>query len=304
MNKIRNFLTRIKRKNYKFSSIMNFIIISSIIISIIYSIFFGVEISRLNNIATKKRGEINEIENYRENLKEIDIEYTNLLLDVYEKDFEIYQAIENMDMTEYEAITILEIYAHRTKQLFKDFIMSSTSKYYIYVDFDILDTFQDKFLQSINTDQPIYERTWNLVNFEILISEDDNKTDYLYKKSPWGEFNLNNFLVNKSQFGTSNLVHLINETEALNTFWYDKTWEILYNYSYFGVLNINVDLQLYDRIVLQYYEKPFYDLQNKKMDYEIGLVWLSSLVLLFTLFLDIFGRIRSSKKINKNYKLN
>lgn len=271
-------------------------IISLFITSISSTAYFSIKIVQLNNLITLKQGEINEIEIYRENLKDIDDKYTNLVLDILEKDYEIYQSTKNMNMSEYEAINIMRNYAHRAYQLFKDFVMASDSKYFIYIDYNILEEFQDKMLQPWWSEQSIYERTWNIIYFEILISENDNMTEYLYKRTPWGEINLNNFLENKSQAGTSDLINLINETRATNIFWYDKTWEILYNYSHYGVININVDLQLYDRIVQIYYEKPLLDLKNKIMDYDIWVALSSVLVILSTVLLDIIVR-KSPKKI-------
>jgi len=232
---------------------------------------------------------------YRENIKDIDDKYTNLVVDIFEKDYEIYKSIENMEMSEFEAINIMRNYAHVAYQLFIDFIKAGDSKYFVYVDYNIIHEFQYKLLQSWWSEQPIYERTWNIIYFEVLISENDNITEYLYKRTPWGELNLNNFLKNEFEFGTSDLINLINETRAQNIFWYSKTWEILYNYTqYGGVLNINVDLQLYDRIVQKYYEEPLLKLQNRRMNYDINLTLSSASVLFFTFLFDIFISKRPS----------
>ena len=282
---------------YLIRFIFTIILVVCIFSSLFFSISFGVEIPRLNNITTIKQGEINEIKIYRENIKDIDDKYTNLIIDILEKDYEIYHSTENMNMSEYEAINIMKNYGHIAYQLFKDFIMSSDSKYFIYVDYDILHEFQNKLLQPWWSEQPIYERTWNIIYFEVLISENDNITEYLYKRTPWGEFNLNNYRENESQFGTSNLLNLINETRASNIFWYNKTWEILYNYSHYGIININVDIPLYDRIVQKYYENPILEMQNKIMNYNIKLAIFTSSVIFFTFLLDILKRKGTSKKI-------
>jgi len=308
MSKIKSRLNKISKKiydnNIRFFNHLSFFITILLIFLIIFSlsitIYFGIQIPRLNNSITVKQGEINEINMYRENIKDIDDKYTNLLFDIFEKDYEIYQSIENMEMSEFEAINIMKNYAHVAYQLFVDFIRASDSKYFVYVDYNILHEFQYKLLQPWWSEQPIYERTWNIIYFEVLISENDNITEYLYKRTPWGEFNLNNFLKNESEFGTSDLINLINETRAQNIFWYNKTWEILYNYTQYGVLNINVDLQLYDRIIQKYYEKPLLEMQNIKMDYAINLVLSSSSVLFFTFLFDILYRKRSSKKKIEN----
>lgn len=311
MSKIKSRLNKISKKiyniydnNIRFFNHLSFFITILLIFLIIFSlsitIYFGIQIPRLNNLITVKQGEINEINMYRENIKDIDDKYTNLLFDIFEKDYEIYQSIENMEMSEFEAINIMKNYAHVAYQLFVDFIRASDSKYFVYVDYNILHEFQYKLLQPWWSEQPIDERTWNIIYFEVLISENDNITEYLYKRTPWGEFNLNNFLKNESEFGTSDLINLINETRAQNIFWYNKTWEILYNYTQYGVLNINVDLQLYDRIIQKYYEKPLLEMQNIKMDYAINLVLSSSSVLFFTFLFDILNRKRSSKKKIEN----
>ena len=236
---------------------------------------------------------------YRENMKDIDDKYTNLLFEIFEKDYEIYQSVENMEMSEYEAINIMRKYALIAYQLFTDFIRASDSKYNLYVEYNILQEFQYKYLQPWWSEQPIFTRTWDIIYFEVLISEKDNITDYLYKRTPWGEFNLNNFFENESEFGTSNLINLINETRSPNIFWYNETWEILYNYSQYGVLNINIDLQLYDRIIQTYYEKPLLEMQNRKMVCDIKLVFSSSSVIFFTLLSDILKNKRSSRKKNE-----
>lgn len=308
MSKIKSRLNKISKKiydnNIRFFNHLSFFITILLIFLIIFSlsitIYFGIQIPRLNNLITVKQGEINEIKIYRENIKDIDDKYTNLIIDIFEKDYEIYHSTENMNMSDYEAINIMKNYGHIAYQLFKDFIMSSDSKYFIYVDYDILHEFQNKLLQPWWSEQPIYERTWNIIYFEVLISENDNITEYLYKRTPWGEFNLNNYRENESQFGTSNLLNLINETRASNIFWYNKTWEILYNYSDYGIININVDIPLYDRIVQKYYENPILEMQNKIMNYNIKLAIFTSSVIFFTFLLDILKRKGTSKKILKS----
>jgi len=311
MSKIESILNKFSRKIYNiydkhvnfFKHIHLFMIILLfflIIFSIAFTVYFGIEIPRINNSIYVKQSEISEINMYKENIKDIDDKYTNLLFDIFEKDYEIYQSIENMEMSEYEAIDIMKNYAHLAYQLFVDFIRASDSKYFVYVDYNILHEFQYNLLQPWWSEQPIFTRTWDIIYFEVLISEKDNITDYLYKRTPWGEFNLNNFLKNESEFGTSDLINLINETRAQNIFWYNKTWEILYNYTQYGVLNINVDLQLYDRIVQKYYEEPLLNLQNRRMNYDIKFTLLSSSVLFFTFLFDIFIRKRSSKKKIEN----
>ena len=313
MNKIKEELNKVYEKlqikfhkHYRslcrFRFIFTLILIICIFSSIFFSIYFGVEIPRLTNISTIKQGEINEIKIYRENIKDIDDKYTNLVIDILEKDYEIYHSTENMNMSEYEAINIMKNYGHIAFQLFKDFIVASDSKYFIYVDYDILREFQNKLLQPWWSEQPIYERTWNIIYFEVLISENDNITEYLYKRTPWGEFNLNNYRENESQIGTSNLLNLINETRASNIFWYNKTWEILYNYSQYGIININVDIPLYDRIVQKYYENPILEMQNKIMNYNIILAIFTSSVIFFTFLLDILKRKGTSKIVKEERK--
>ncbi len=287
---------------YLIRLIFTIILVVCIFSSLFFSISFGVEIPRLNNIVTIKQGEINEIKIYRENIKDIDDKYSNLIIDILEKDYEIYHSTENMNMSEYEAINLMKNYGHIAFQLFKDFVMASDSKYFIYVDYDILHEFQNKFLELWWSEQQISERTWKIIFFEILISENDNITEYLYKRTPWGEFNLNNYQENESQFGTSNLLNLINETRASNIFWYNKTWEILYNYSQYGIININVDIPLYDRIVQIYYENPILEMQNKIMNYNINLAVSSSSVIFLTFLLDILKRKVTSKKIKEEGK--
>ncbi|MFX1327908.1 MAG: hypothetical protein ACFE91_07165 [Promethearchaeota archaeon] len=267
---------------------------------IVSTVLYGIENHQINNSIKVKQSEISEINMYRDNIKDIDDKYTNLLLDIYEKDYEIYQSIENMEMNEFEAINIMKNYAHIAFQLFVDFIRASDSKYFVYVDYNILHEFRYKSLQPWWSEQPIEERTWNIIFFEVLISENDNITEYLYKRTPWGELDLNNFLKNESEFGTIDLVNLINETRAESIFWYNKTWEILYNYTQYGVLNINVDLQLYDRIVQKYYEEPLLTLKNRSMNYDIQLTLLSASVLLFTFLFDILIRKKPSKKKSEN----
>lgn len=310
MSKIKLILNKFSRKIYNiydkyvnyFKYIHLFIVtlLFFLIISITSIVNFGIEIPRINNSIYAKQSEIREINMYRENIKDIDEKYTNLLFDLFEKDYEIYQSIENMEMNELEAINIMKNYAHVADQLFIDFIRASDSKYFVHVDYNILHEFQYKLLQPWWSEQPISMRTWEIIYFKVVISEKDNTTNYLYKRTPWGEFDLNNFLKNESEFGTSDLINLINETKAQNVFWYNKTWEILYNYSQYGVLNINVDLLLYDRIVQKYYEEPLLKLQNRRMNYNINLTLSSASVLFFTFLFDIFLSKRPSKKKNEN----
>ena len=315
MFKIKNRISKIsvtilnKCRKYKrflkyFHSIILIFLIFIIIISIISTVYSGIEIPRLNNMITLKQGELNEIKIYRDNIKDIDDKYTNLIFDIFEKDYEVYYSTDNLNMSEQEAISILKSYAHLAYQLFIDFIRAGDSKYFVYVDYDILIEFQYKILQVWWSEQPTFIRTWDIIYFEVLISEEDNLTEYLDKRTPWGEFDLNSFLENESEFGTSDLINLINETKAMEVFWYNKTWDILYNYSSYGVININVDLQLYDRIVQTYFEKPILEIKNKRMEYEITLALSSSSVLFLTFLLDILRRKSKSKKIkDKNNKI-
>lgn len=301
MIKIKNKISKIsettlnKYHKYKqifkyFHSIILISLIFIIIISLISTIYFSIEIPRLNNLITLKQGELNEIKIYRENIKDIDDKYTNLKSDIFEKDYEVDYSTDNLNMSEQEAIIILKSYAHLADQLFIDFIKAGGSKYFVYVDYDILTEFQNKFLQPWWSEQPIAERTWNIINFEVLISENDNVTEYLYKRTLWGEFDLNSFLEKESEFGTSDLIDLINETRAMEIFWYNKTWDILYNYSSYGVIVIDVDMQLYDRIVQKYFEKPILEIKNQRMEYEIILAQSSFSVIFLTFLLDILRR--------------
>ena len=102
LNKVYEKLQIKFRKHYRslrrFRFIFMFILIICIISSIFYSVYFGVEIPRLTNKITIKQGEINEIKIYRENIKDIDDKYTNLVIDILEKDYEIYHSIEDMNM--------------------------------------------------------------------------------------------------------------------------------------------------------------------------------------------------------------
>lgn len=293
LNKYRKY----KRIVKYFHSIILISLIFIIIISIISTIYSGIEIPRLNNIITLKQGELNEIKIYRDNIKDIDDKYTNLIFDIFEKDYEVYYSTDKLNMSEQEAISILKSYAHLAYQLFIDFIRAGDSKYFVYVDYDILTEFQYKILQVWWSEQPTFIRTWDIIYFEVLISEEDNLTEYLDKRTPWGEFDLNNFLENESEFGTSDLINLINETRALEVFWYNKTWDILYNYSSYGVININVDLQLYDRIVQTYFEKPILEIKNQRMEYEIH---FSSIKFLSTFSDFSIGYFKEEINIKKN----
>ena len=299
-----NTYSKYKRIFKFFYSIFLISLIFIIIISFISTIYFGIEIPRLNNLITLKQGELNEIKIYRDNIKDIDDKYTNLKSDIIEKDYEVYYSTDNLNMSEQEAIIILKSYAQLAYELFIDFIKAGVSKFFVYVDYDILTEFQNKFLQPWWSEQPISERTWNIINFEVLISENDNITEYLYKRTLWGEFDLNNFLEDESEFGTFDLINLINETKAMEVYWYSKTWDILYTYSSYGVINIDVDLQLYDRIVQKYYEKPILEIKNQRMEYEIYLALSSFSVIFLTFLLDILRRKSTSKKIkDKNQKI-
>jgi len=282
-------------KKYKIGLTISLIILISG--CFVCTIYFGVDIPRINIQITKSQGELNEIKMYRENLKDIDDKYTDLIFDILEKDYEIYKAVSMGNMSDFEAINILRNYAHKAYQLFIDFIMASDSKYYVYINYNVLRHFQNFLLQPWWSDQPMYERTWNIIFFEIVVSYTDNLTEFLYKQTPWGEIDLNFFLKNESQFGTSDLIKLINETTAQNIFWYNKTWQVLYNYSIYGIININANIPLYDRLIQEYYEKPLLELHNLKMNYEIFLASSSSFLLFFTFLLDIIRRNKSSKNI-------
>lgn len=296
-NKLHAFYYRSlnKVKKYKIGLTIPLIILISGFF--VCTIFFGMDIPRINIQITKSQGELNEIKMYRENLKDIDDKYTDLIFDILEKDYEIYKAVSMGNMSDFEAINILRNYAHKAYQLFIDFIMASDSKYYVYINYNVLRHFQNFLLQPWWSDQPMYERTWNIIFFEIVVSYTDNLTEFLYKQTPWGEIDLNFFLKNESQFGTSDLIKLINETTAQNIFWYNKTWQVLYNYSIYGIININANIPLYDRLIQEYYEKPLLELHKLKMNYEIFLASSSSFLLFFTFLLDIIRRNKSSKNI-------
>lgn len=85
----------------------------------------------------------------------------------------------------------------------------------------------------------------------------------------------------------------------MGIFCYHKTWEILYNYSYFGVVNISVNFPLFDRIVEFFYIAPLLRIEINIRTFEIYLNYYSIATILLGIILDLL--YRQKKKINKSY---
>ena len=266
-------------------------LITAIFFCIIMTGVNGYLVVMKNQEKSNIEGNLCEINIFREQLRDIATKYENFIYDLLEKDYEINKSIEAGEINDKDAINILSLYSHRADIIFTKFILTSDfSLYSIYINYNILEFFTNALIP-IWYNESNYHLTSDLINFEIIISENDNESTYLNRSTYYGHYDLTVFESN----------NLITEHDA-GTFWYQKTWEILYNYSYYGVVNIYVNFPLFDRIVEFFYIAPLLRTENYIRTFEIYLIYYSTATILLGIILDLF--IKKKKKIKASYSEN
>lgn len=298
LNKIRNKSQRIIRKSYNSlnSPHKTFLII----FLIIYSLFFiflnnsldfqktGLE----NEILTKER-ELEEIERYRNELERITMKFSDFAFEFLDKDAEINISIGNGEMTHEDAFTLLNHYVHRADIIFFELLyLLDFARYSPYIDYDIVEKFTG-FLIPAWRGENYYYLADDLILFELILSNSDNFTSALHFESKAVNYSLSKF----------NYVYIYTE-ENKNVFYYNRTWDIFYNYSIYKVFNVFVNLPMFDRIVEFIYISPL-SLKTQELKGLNSLIFKTNFsILIIGVIIEIISRLvikpnRIEEKIKK-----
>ena len=293
LNKIKNEVISFLKESTKnpkilLKKICKYGLIIALFFCIIMTGVHGHLIIVKNQEKSNLEGELGEINIFRAQLEDIAIKYDNFIYDLLEKDFEVNKSIEDGEINDKDAINILSLYSHRSDIIFAKFILTSDfSRYAIYINYNILEFFTNVLIPTWYNESA-YHLTSDLINFEIIISKNDNESTYLNRSTYYGHYDL-------TVFESKNLI-----TEYdVGIFSYHKTWEILYNYSYFGVVNIDVNFPLFDRIVEFFYIAPLLRIEINITTFEIYLNYYSTAVILLGIIVNL--DYRQKKKFNKSY---
>lgn len=245
----------------------------------------GFSLILLNQEKFQKEGELREIIMVKDQLKDISQSYEQLWYELLDKDFEVYKSIEKGDINDTEALHILYPLVHRADLLFAKFLM--TSKFHRisqFIKYDIFEYITNLLVPTFHIGEA-YHHTSDLIFFKIIISEYDNISEYLKRFSTYGEYDLTKF-----EYKT----YLTEDNQNIY-FMYNKTWEIFYNYTKYGIVNIFANFQLFDAII-----ERFYVIDLKDVEEEIvgANVWLSisNIVIIVLSFAVVFRK----RKIAKN----
>lgn len=230
-------------KENKKRSVINMIKIGLLSFFIISFGFSEFSLISLNQDKFQKEGELTEIIMVKDQIKDISQSYEQLWYELLDKDFEMFKSIEKGDINDTEALHILYPLVHRADLLFAKFLM--TSKFHRisqFIKYDIFEYITDLLVPTFHLGEA-YHHTSDLIVFNIVISKYDNISEYLKRFSIYGEYDLTKF-----EYKT-----YLTEDNQSSYFLYDKTWEIFYNYTYYGIVNIFANFQLFDAIIERFY---------------------------------------------------
>ncbi len=250
LNKIKNKSQRIIRKSYNSlnSPRKTFFIIFLIIYSLLFILVnnsLNLQKSELEDEIVINERELEEIERYRNELERITTKFSDFAFEFLDKDAEINISISNGEMTHEDAFTILYHYVHSADIIFLELLyLLDFARYSPYIDYDILEVFTDYLIPAWR-DENYYYLADDLIIFELILSYSDNFTSALHFESIAVNYTLSKF----------NFIYIYTEDNK-NVFYYNRTWDIFYNYSIYKVFNVFVNLPMYDRIVELYYVYP------------------------------------------------
>lgn len=254
---IRDFLKHDKKR-----AVNNLVKISFLIFFIFGFLISGFCLISLNRDNFQKDGELREIIMVKDQLKDISQSYEQLWYELLDKDFEVYKSIEKGDINDTEALYMLYPLVHRADVLFAKFLMTSKfHKISQFIKYDIFEYITNLTVPAFHIGES-YHHTSDLIIFNIIISKNDNISEYLTRFSIYGEYDLTSF-----KFKT-----YLTEDNQSSYFLYDKTWDIFYNYTYYGIVNIFANFQLFDAIIERFY---VIDLKIVEGKIVIANIWLN-----------------------------
>lgn len=235
-------------------------------------------LSSLNQAKSQKEGELSEVSLVRDQLRDITQNYEELWYDLLEKDFEIYNSIQHGEINETDAFHILYPLVHRADLLFAQFLM--TSKFHRisqYIKYDIFEYLTNLLIPTFFSGEA-YQDTADLIIFNIIVSNSDNLSEYLKRFSIYGEYDLNKF---------EEKYYLTEDNQSLY-FMYEKTWEIFYNYTFYGVFNIYGNFQKFDAVIERFYVNDIVILNQEIFNFDLNLNFFNMGIILLTLIIGLF----------------
>lgn len=259
------------------------ILILSLLLSITGFFIFGTSLILLNQEKFLKEGELSEIKLVKDQLKDITQNFEQLWIELLDKDFEIYKSIQRGEMNDFEALHILQPLVHRADLSFTKFLM--TSKFHRisqFIKYDIFEYLTDLLVPAFHSEDSDQE-TSKLIVFDIIISKFDNVSEYLKNFTIYGEYDLTKF---KEKY------YLTEDNHSLY-FMYDKTWEVFYNCTFYGIYNIYVNFHLFDAIIERFYVNDIKIVENKIVTFNIWLNFSNILIIILSL---LIGLIKKKKK--------
>lgn len=282
INKILTLKLYIKdnKKSFLIIGIKVGLLVPLLFFFIINTLNISNSLTSLNQEKFQKEGELSEITLVRDQLRDITQNYEQLWYDLLEKDFDIYKSIQRGEMNDTEAFHILYPLVHRADLLFAQFLM--TSKFHRisqFIKYDIFEYLTSLLIPTFYSGE-LYQDTSDLIIFNIIISRSDNISEYLRRFSIYGEYDLTKF---------EEKYFLTEDNQSLY-FTYEKTWEIFYNYTYYGVFNIYGNFQKFDAIIERFFVNDIIKLEERIFKFNIDLNFSNMWIILLTLFIGVIQR--------------
>lgn len=299
LNKIKNKSQRIIQKAY--NSLTSPRVPFFVIFLIIYSLIFialnyslNLQKTELEDKKLTNEMELEEIERYRNELERITMKFSDFAFEFLDKDAEINVSISNGEMTHEDAFTILYHYVHRADIIFLELLyLLDFARYSPYIDYDILEEFTNLLIPAWRGENYYYLAD-DLILFEVILSNSDNISSALHFESKAVNYSLSKF----------KYLYIYTEDDK-NLFYYNRTWDIFYNYSVYKVFNVFVNLPMYDRIVEQFYVYPLSLKTQKLKDINTSIIVTNIYIILIGIVTNIISIlvITPNKIKQKKYNL-
>lgn len=257
-----------------------------LIISILFQTIFTISVLSENHTKFYKEGEYTEINIVKERFIDISQSYEELWYELRQKDFEIYKSSNKGELNYSEALHVLTDISYRADVLFAEFLMTSKfNRYSQFIKYDILEHITGLLIPTFYEGEA-YHLTEDLINILIIISKNDDPNDHLARFSIYGEYNLTKF----------EELDLLTEDIQSEFFIYNKTWEILYNTSIYGVIKIFINPQMFEAIIERFYLIDLLEIESRLLSFNIslGIFSISTIILSISI-----GLIKYKKKLIK-----
>jgi len=260
--------------------------IAIIIGFIIFNLIFGIWLAILNQEKYQHEGELYEIQVVRDQLKDISDQSEELWYDFFEKDFTVNQMIHNNEINDSDAPLLLKPLVHKADVLFAKFLMLSNINVSTkYINYNILEYITEKFVPQFSHYFG-YQTTQNLIQFSIIISDSDNIDSYLNRYSIYGDYDLSSYKA----------LLFITESNWTNYFIYNKTWEIFYNNTNYGVFRIFGNIQLFNLVIEEFFVHDLFTLERDQSKISILLNVFNFLIILTPILYSELKRTRKDPR--------